>query len=75
MTPIVKRIRAGRYTLNQNGYRFDLVDNQEGSWILSNHAGVELYRDSTKQAVVNMLASYGTDGCRELHRQAFCTYA
>jgi hypothetical protein len=75
MKPIVKRIRAGRYTLNQHGYQFDLTDNSEGRWVLSNHSGVELYRDTTKQAIVSMLASYNTDGARALHRQEYCTYS
>lgn len=75
MKPIVKKIRAGRYTLNQNGYSFDLYKNDDGKWVLSNHAGIELYRDDSKLSIVNMLSSYNYDGCMELHNQEFCTYA
>ena len=75
MKAIVKRIRAGRYTLNQNGYRFDLYKNDDGKWMLFNHQGIELYRDDSKLAIVNMLSSYNYDGCRELHLQQYCTYA
>jgi len=75
MKPIVKRVRAGEYSVNQNGYLFKLVNNGEGSWVLFNFFGVELYRDTTKSAVVNCIGTYNSDGCKALHRQQFCSYA
>ena len=62
MRAIIKKIRAGRYTVNQNGYRFDLYKNDDGKWLLFNHAGIELYRDDSKQSILNMISSYNIDG-------------
>lgn len=71
----ITRKCTGRYRINHNGYIFDLNKNSDGKWVLFNHAGIELYRDDSKKAVVNMLSSYSSSGCAELHLQEYCTYA
>lgn len=75
MRAIVKRIKAGKYIVNQNGYSFELCKNDDNKWMLFNHAGIELYKDDSKQAIINMISSYTSNGCRELHLQQYCTYA
>ena len=75
MKPLVKRIRAGKYKANNHGYIFTIQNNHEGKWILSNHSGVEIYRDESKQAIVLMLSSYSVNGTQLLHQQQFCKYS
>lgn len=75
MPPSITKIRAGRYTANHHGYIFTIENNSANVWTINNHSDVELYRDSSKKALINMLASFSYDGTMKLHNQEFCAYA
>ena len=75
MKATINKIRSGKYTARHHGYVF-IIDNQSANvWTISNHFGVEVYKDTSKKALTNMISSYGFDGTMKLHQQQVCQYS
>jgi len=75
MSPSISKIRAGRYTAKHHGYIFTIENNSANVWTINNHSDVELYRDSSKKALINMLSNCSFDYTTKLHQQQYCEYA
>ena len=75
MLPSINKIRAGKYAVKHHGYIFTIENNSASVWTISNHAGIELYRDTSKKALINMIANCSYDRIAQLHQQEFCKYA
>jgi len=75
MNPTINKICSGKYTANYHGYVFVIENQNPNHWTISNESGVELYADTTKNAIVNMISSCGFNRTEQLHQQEFCQYA
>jgi hypothetical protein len=75
MSPTINRIQAGKYVAKHHGFVFTIENNSASVWTINNHAGIELYRDTSKKALINMLTNCGYDSTQQLHQQQFCKHA
>lgn len=75
MQVVTAKIRSGKYKAHHHGYTFIIESQGKNVWTLSNQNDVEIGRETSKSALVNMLASYDLHDIKELHQQEFCVYA